>query len=127
MILSAAMALAAVGDSGRDTFRAGAWEVRCTRMKETRCVSYEAVISGPVSIRLKRDSATISIDVEVQDCKRGVWSTAINPAYSGRTMNYLIRGHVVGALSACNSKLPVPALLPDDTVELLRLTDGVKN
>jgi hypothetical protein len=119
--------LAAGADSNGEVVRAGAWEVRCAKVKDAQCIEYDAVSSGPVTLRLKRDTSAISLWVEPQDCIAPKKSFApINPTYSATTMTYMIRGHIVLALSSCKSKLPIPNLQAADTADLLRATEIVK-
>jgi hypothetical protein len=127
MIMLASLALAAGSENGIATFRAGAWDGRCLRMKRSVCVEFEAVSAGAVTLRFKRNASTTAIFVEPRDCKPPYFPRSINPAYSATTLTYMIRGHVVFALQACKSKLPIPELLADDTAELLRQTHGVQN
>lgn len=125
MIAMAALALALSAEGTTDTFDAGAWAARCVRSENAKCAAYEAVLSGPVTLRLLRDATEITVRTEAQDCKSPSRASSVNPTYSATTMKYIIRGHVVIALSSCKSKLPVPDINTEDLAELLRQTEGV--
>lgn len=127
MIVLAALLLGSAADKGPEPFKAGAWEGRCSRTKDERCVQFEAVLAGPVKLQITRDASTISLAVQPKDCTARPLPLAINPAYSARTMTHMIRGHVLIAMNGCKSKLPIPELLPEDTAELLRQTEIAKD
>ena len=123
----AAMVLAAttVADEGSTAFRAGNWEGSCVRSADGGCSEYQAVNSGPVTLRFVRTASAITVYVQADDCKRAQAGASINPAYTPPTMTHLIRGRVIMALMGCGSKLSPPQLLEEDIVELLLQTEDV--
>jgi hypothetical protein len=124
MITTIALAVAMSAEAPSDTFQAGAWKAMCTQSKNAECVAYEAVLAGPVTLRLRRDATEITVTTEAEDCSAPSRPAFVNPSYSATTMKYLIRGHVVLALSSCKSKLPIPDIKTEELADLLRQTEG---
>lgn len=127
MITFALAALMSLVGNDAEKFRTGAWEGSCTRIQGENCVEYEVVNEGPVTLRFVRNANSITVYTEPSDCNANPRRASINPSYSPTTMSHLIRGRVVMALYSCQSKLNVPALLPEDIADILRKTEFVSD